>query len=104
MDIIKNLEALIAKGQDSALIRYSLGNEYRREKKFTNAIAHLAQAIALDPEYSAAWKIYGKVLSENNQVNDAIKAFEQGITVAEKKGDIQAVKEMQVFLNRLQKK
>lgn len=103
MDIIKNLEAIIANGQDSALIRYSLGNEYRREKKFANAITHLARSVELDPHYSAAWKLYGKVLSENNQVNDAIKAFEQGIAVAEKKGDIQAVKEMKVFLNRLQK-
>lgn len=103
MDIIKNLEALIAKGQDSALIRYSLGNEYRREKKFANAIVHLARAVELDPGYSAAWKLYGKVLSENNQINDAIMAFEQGITAAEKKGDIQAVKEMRVFLKRLKK-
>ena len=103
MDIIKNLEALIAKGQDSALIRYSLGNEYRQEKKLANAITHLARAVALDPGYSAAWKIYGKVLSENNQVNDAITAFEQGIAVAESKGDIQAAKEMKVFLKRLKK-
>jgi len=103
MDIIKNLEALIAKGQDSALIRYSLGNEYRREKKFTNAIAHLARAVELDPDYSAAWKMYGKTLSENNQVHDAIKIFERGITVAETKGDIQAAKEMGVYLKRLKK-
>jgi tetratricopeptide (TPR) repeat protein len=103
MDIIKNLETLIARGQDSALIRYSLGNEYWREKKFANAIAHLGRAVELDPQYSAAWKLYGKVLSENNRINDAIQAFEQGIAVAEKKGDIQAVKEMKVFLNRLKK-
>ena len=103
MDIIKNLEALIAKGQDSALIRYSLGNEYRREKKFANAIAHLARAVELESGFSAAWKMYGTALSENNQINDAIKAFEQGITVAEKKGDIQAAKEMKVYLKRLKR-
>lgn len=103
MDIIKNLEALIAKGQDSALIHYSLGNEYRREKKFTNAITHLARAVELKPGYSAAWKMYGKALSENNQINDAIKVFEQGITVAEKKGDVQAAKEMKVYLKRLKR-
>jgi hypothetical protein len=32
----------------------------------------------------------------------AQEAFSKGIEVAEKKGDIQAVKEMQVFLKRLQ--
>ena len=103
MDIIKNLEALLATGQDSALIRYSLGNEYRREKNLTTAIMHFARAVELDPGYSAAWKLYGKVLSENNQVNDAIQVWEQGIAIAENKGDIQAAKEMKVFLNRLKK-
>ena len=103
MDIITNLESLIAKGQDSALIRYSLGNEYRREKKFTTSIVHFARAVELDPGYSAAWKLYGKVLAENNQVADAIKAYEQGIAVAEKKGDIQAAKEMKIYLKRLKR-
>lgn len=103
MDIIKNLEALIAKGQDSALIHYSLGNEYRREKKFAHAITHLARAVELEPGYSAAWKMYGKSLSENNQINDAIRVFAQGIIVAEKKGDVQAAKEMKVYLKRLKR-
>ena len=103
MDIIKNLEALLATGQDSALIRYSLGNEYRREKNLATAIMHFARAVELDPGYSAAWKLYGKVLSENNQVHDAIQAWEHGIAIAESKGDIQAAKEMKVFLNRLKK-
>ena len=103
MGIIKNLEALIAQGQDNALIRYSLGNEYRREKNFAIAITHLARAVELDPGYSAAWKLYGKALAENNQINDALTAFEQGISAAEKKGDIQAAKEMKVYLKRLKK-
>ncbi|MBM2829419.1 MAG: repeat-containing protein [Gammaproteobacteria bacterium] len=103
MDIIENLEKLLAQGQDNALIHYSLGNEYLREKDFVEAIKHLIRAVELDPDYSAAWKLYGKVLAGNNQINDAIKAYEKGISVAEKKGDIQAAKEMKVFLKRLKK-
>ena len=103
MDIIKNLETLLIKGQDNALLRYSLGNEYIKKNQFSNAITHLARAIDLDPYYSAAWKLYGKALFEINQIDDAIKAYEKGIIVAEKKGDIQAAKEMRVFLKRLKK-
>lgn len=94
---------MLAKERDNALIRYSLGNEYLRAKKFSEAIKHLHKAIELDHGYSAAWKLYGKALAENNQINDAIKAYEQGIAVAGKKGDIQAAKEMKVFLKRLKK-
>ena len=104
MDIIKNLETLIAGGQDSALLRYSLGNENVKLKKFAAALEHLARAVDLDPGYSAAWKLYGRTLAENNQVADAIKAYEQGLAVAEKKGDIQAAREIKVFLKRLKKK
>ncbi|MGH8119702.1 MAG: tetratricopeptide repeat protein [Gammaproteobacteria bacterium] len=103
MDVIKNLETLINKGQDSALLRYSLGNEYVKVKNLAAAVAHLARAVELDPGYSAAWKLYGRALAENGQVENAIKVYDQGITVAEKKGDIQAAKEMKVFLKRLRK-
>ena len=92
---------MIIKGQENALIHYSLGNEYVRSKKFAVAIKHLGRAIELDPGYSAAWKLYGKALTGNNQFNEAIKAYEKGIIVAEKRGDIQAAKEMKVFLRRL---
>ena len=94
---------MINRGQDNALLRYSLGNEYFRAKKYTEAIVHLHKAIDYDSQYSAAWKLYGKALTENNQTNEAIKAYEKGIAVAEKRGDIQASKEMKIFLNRLKK-
>ena len=92
---------MLEKGQDNALLRYSLGNEYIKEKKFELAIQHLAKAVEQNPDYSAAWKLYGKALAENNQIETAKNAYETGIQVAEKKGDIQAAKEMKVFLKRL---
>jgi Tfp pilus assembly protein PilF len=99
--IIKNLEAMLEKGQDNALLRYSLGNEYLKEKNFEAATAHLAKAVELDPDYSAAWKLYGKALVANDQIENAINTYETGIKVAKNKGDIQAAKEMKVFLKRL---
>lgn len=100
MSIIENLEAMRARGQDSALLRYSLGNEYQKQGQSEAAIAHLAEAVQLDPAYSAAWKLYGRLLSQQGHQEDAIAALERGIEVAEEKGDAQAAKEMRVFLNR----
>ena len=40
---------------------------------------------------------------EGRRNDEAIKAYEEGIRAAEVKGDIQAAKEMAVFLKRLQK-
>ena len=100
-DIIDNLEAMLASNKDNALLRYSLGNEYTKQKKYDEALIHLSKAVELDPDYSAAWKLYGKVLTNSNQKEKAINVYETGIKVAEKKGDIQAAREMKVFLKRL---
>lgn len=103
MAVIDNLEAMLARGQDSALLRYSLGNEYYKRKEFEVGTEHLARAVALDPTYSAAWKLYGKLLAESGRLAEAEQAYAQGIAAAEARGDIQAAKEMRVFRRRVLK-
>ena len=97
------LEALLAKGPDGALLRYSLGNEYLGAGDAAAAVPHLERAVELDPAHSAAWKLLGKARSALGDTAGARAAFEQGIAAAERKGDKQALKEMQVFARRLDK-
>lgn len=99
--IISNFRSLLEQGQDNALIRFSLGNAYLNAKEYEPAIEHLAQALKHDPDYSAAWKLYGKALASAGKNDEATKAYQQGIEIAENKGDIQAAKEMKIFLKRL---
>ena len=98
------LEALLAQGQDTALLRYSLGNEYLNAGDSAAAVAHLMHAVRHDPDYSAAWKMLGKAYVALGQTDQARGAFEQGIAAASRKGDKQAEKEMQVFMRRLLRK
>lgn len=95
-------EAMLAAGDDSALLRFSLGNAYL-DSDPERAAEHLQRAVEIDPMYSAAWKILGKALERAGKPEAAIGVFEQGIDVAERKGDKQAAREMQVFLKRLRK-
>ena len=103
MGPIENFEKMLAAGNDSALLRYSLGNEYLKCGQFELAANHLNKALQLDPGYSAAWKLFGKALAGAERFEDAVAAYEQGIQTAEAKGDIQAAKEMRVFLKRAKK-
>ena len=103
MSNLETFKSLLDDGNDNALLRYSLGNEYFKTQDFEQAIIHLEKAIEFNPAYSAAWKLYAKSLVANNQHNDAIIAYEKGIVIAEENGDIQSVKEMRVFLKRLSK-
>ncbi len=103
MAVVDNLEALLAKGTDNALLRFGLANEYLKLGQLEQAIGHLRKALAHDPKYSAAWKRLGKALADTGRADEAATAYESGIKAAEEKGDVQAAKEMRVFLGRLQK-
>ncbi|MBI5612413.1 MAG: tetratricopeptide repeat protein [Gammaproteobacteria bacterium] len=103
MALIETLERLLASGQDNALLRYGLGNEYLKAGRFDAAADQLRRALAHDPRYSAAWKLLGQALAAAGRTDDAIQAYENGLRAAEEKGDLQAAKEMTVFLRRLRK-
>lgn len=90
-------------GKDSALLRYSLGNEYMKAGDAERAAFHLRQAVTLDPEYTAAWKRLGRALADSGHRAEALDAYTHGIAVAGRRGDKQAQKEMQVFARRLEK-
>lgn len=103
MGMIENFERMIHEGKDSALLRFGLGQEYLRVGAHPEAVAHLEQAVALDPAYSAAWKLLGKAKLAAGDGPGADRAWQAGVAAAEARGDKQAVKEMQVFLRRLAK-
>jgi predicted Zn-dependent protease len=98
------LEALLAAGRDGALLRFGLGNGYLSSGDPAHAAEHLRKALAFDPEYSAAWKLLGNALSASGQEAAALEAYRDGMAAAERKGDKQAYKEMQVFARRLAKR
>ena len=101
--LISNLEKLLGGPRDGALLRYSLGNEYFKAGHFEQAATRLREALERDPGYSAAWKLLGKALSEAGRPDEALAAYEQGIVVAEGRGDLQAAREMTVFARRLRR-
>ena len=99
----ERLEKLLAQGRDSALLRFGLGDAYLKEHDTEQASIHLAQATQQQHGYSAAWKLLGKALHQLGRLDEAQAAWTTGMTVAQQQGDLQAVKEMTVFLKRLQK-
>jgi tetratricopeptide (TPR) repeat protein len=98
---LASFQKMLATGKDGALLRYSLGNEYMKMGDAVLAVEHLARAVAYDPKYTAAWKLYGKALTAADRPGDALAAYQSGIAAAHAHGDKQAEKEMQVFARRL---
>ena len=72
---IANFERMISAGRDSALLRFSLGNEYLKIGDPSGAAEHLEKAVLLDAGYSAAWKLLGKALTECGRLERASQLF-----------------------------
>ncbi|MCB1749191.1 MAG: hypothetical protein H6977_04715 [Gammaproteobacteria bacterium] len=98
----ERLEKMLADGPDSPTLRFGLGNAWLASDA-ARAATHLEAAVSQDPEYSAAWKLLGRARAALGEAAAAIAAYEQGIAAAERRGDVQAAKEMRVFLKRLRK-
>lgn len=98
---IESLEKMLDGPRDGALLRFSLGNEYLKAGDPAAAGKCFQAAVDREPNYSAAWKALGKARNEAGDAAGAIAAYEQGIAVAEARGDIQAAKEMSVFVKRI---
>ncbi|HEY8520411.1 MAG TPA: tetratricopeptide repeat protein [Gammaproteobacteria bacterium] len=103
VDLIQRLEAMLAQGKDGAPLRLALATRYLADGDAERAAQHAAAATRLDPEYSAAWKLLGKAHAAAGRTDAAADAYERGIAAAERRGDRQAAKEMQVFLKRLRR-
>ena len=94
---------MLDQGQDSLILRFGLAQALLKQGDSDQAIEHLLKALEFDAEYSAAYKLLGKAYAQTDQAQQAIEIYEKGISIAETKGDIQAAKEMRVFLKRLLK-
>ena len=102
-DALEGLERLLAAGKDGALLRFGLGNEHLKRGDAETAAVHFRRAVEIEPAYSAAWKMLGRALAQTQRHEDALSAWNQGIAAAERRGDKQAMREMQVFVRRLTK-
>ena len=97
---IEALRAQLAGPRDGALLRHSLGSALLDAGDAAEAVIRLREALSFDPQYSAAWKLLGKAHLAAGDPDAAIEAWGEGIRVAEQRGDVQAAKEMRVFLKR----
>jgi Tfp pilus assembly protein PilF len=99
---INKMESMLGLGQDNALMRFTMGKAFIKHGKFVKAAEQLVIALELEPKYSAAWKLYAQTLTELNQIKAAIEAYQQGISVANNKNELQLEDEMKAALQKLQ--
>lgn len=101
--LIDSLRAQIDGPRDGAMLRFALATALLTAGDAQAAGESARAALDFDATYTAAWKLLGKALNAVEDKDAAIDAYRQGIQVAEQRGDVQAGKEMKVFLRRLER-
>lgn len=95
---------LLQRAPDNPMVLYSLGTELFKQGELSEARDHLRRAIENKPDYSAAYRMLGRALYELNEDKESRRVFAQGREVAQRNGDLQTVKEIDVFIRRLEKR
>ena len=88
---------------DDPVVRFGLAGAYLDAGQSENAVTEYRETIRLKPDYSAAHRGLGRALERAGRGAEAIVAYRQGLEVATRNGDLQTVKEIEVFLRRLEK-
>lgn len=95
---------LLERDPENPMVLYSLGNELFKEQRYTEAKTYLSRAVRNKPDYSVAYRTLGRVLYELYEDDEARRVFAQGREVADANGDLQTVKEIDVFVRRLERR
>ena len=95
---------LLEKDPNNPMILYSLGNELFKEQRYSEAKVYLSRALENKRDYSVAYRALGRVLSELGEDIEARAVFAEGREVAERNGDLQTVREIDVFVRRLERR
>jgi len=98
---LEALERLLAAGRDGALLRMSLALAHHRRGDAQAALLHLEKALAFDADFTAAHRLQGLIAFELGDMPRAEAAFTRGLEVAERRGEMQLVKELTVRLRRV---
>jgi len=91
----KLLEFLKNEPNDEFL-QYALATEYLRLNDTANALAYYEKLINEHPDYVGTYYHLGKLYEALNRKDDAIKTYERGMEVTQKKRDNHAFAELKV--------
>ena len=95
---------LLERDPNNPMVLYSLGNELFKAQKYLEAREYLNQAVQSKPDYSVAYRTLGRTLYELHEDAEARRVFTEGREIAQRNGDLQTVKEIDVFVRRLEKR
>ncbi|WP_053058033.1 tetratricopeptide repeat protein [Rubrobacter aplysinae] len=101
---VEMFNKLLDRDPENPMVLYSLGSELFKEGRYVEARDRLRRAVENKPDYSVAYRTLGRALYELEEDEEALRIFALGRGIAQENGDLQTVKEIDVFTKRVQKR
>lgn len=96
---LEMLEKLTGSGTNDSFAWYGLALEYKKEKRFEDALRTFETLRARDPEYLPMYLMAGQLLIELRRFEPAREWLSAGIELARKKGDGKTLGELESALS-----
>ncbi len=77
---------------------FSLGREYFNAGQYAAAVQSLGRVIEINPNISKAYQLIGSALLKQNQRDEAVKVWTDGVKIADSRGEVLPRNEMVQFL------
>jgi len=98
---IEQFERLVAHNAQDALSRFTLGRAYLEAGRANDAVRVLEEALTIKPDLTAAYVVLGEAHEKAGRIARAIKTWNQGVELAQKRGDLHPRNQMQEHLKRV---
>jgi len=101
MDRIAALTELLTEDPNNAFARYGLAMEYSNSADFDRALDEFGKLLASNPDYVPGYQMCAQTFVKAGRATEAKSMLENGIAVAQRKGDSHAESEMQAMLDEI---
>lgn len=101
--MIDQFRELVELSPDDELAHYGLAQEYMKAERYEESAASFRRVVELKADYVAGYRELGKALMKCGRLDEAQENLLKGRALAEQHGDGQAVKEIDVYLRRIEK-
>jgi predicted Zn-dependent protease len=95
---IEAFKAMVAAQPEQEMVWYGLANEYVKLERWDEAADALRQVVKLKADFTAAYQMLGTALQHQGRREEARRAWENGIEVANRTGAWKARQHMEGLL------
>lgn len=95
---IEIFEAMARSQPDDVMVWYGLASEYTKLEDWPKAVEALRRVLEINPDYTAAYQMLGTALSNQGELGEARKVWQEGIKAADRSGAWKARQHMEGLL------